>query len=284
MTQNHEMTIGGEQGLAAIDDVGQTSAAAREKYEIEAMFTIAVHKPRDEESCRERILKACKRPNFAAKALYSFPRGGQTVSGPSVILAREMARCWGNIRSGIRVVQMDEQYVHIKGWALDVEANAYIESEAKFKKLIYRKDGGWLKPDERQLRELINKHGAMAMRNAILQVLPADLVDEACTCASGGLVEEQKKTDPKKIAASIVKNFATKGVTKETLEVKYGNMEKISDFQYKELRGIYQSIDDGNSKVSEYFPKGKSQDQGRDDHEEDGDRQDEFDAMFNGAD
>src|SRR5690625_3214268 len=80
-------------------EVGAASAVAREEAELKGAIFLAREFPRDEFKAYNQIVKTCARPNFAENALYSFPRGGQTVKGPSVQLAREIARCWGNIRS-----------------------------------------------------------------------------------------------------------------------------------------------------------------------------------------
>src|SRR5690606_35974269 len=77
---------------------------------------------------------------------------------------------------------VDDEQVHIRGYALDLETNTYAEAEDRFAKLIQRKRNGrtqWVEPDERDLRELVNRRGAICVRNAILQVLPADVIEDA---------------------------------------------------------------------------------------------------------
>src|SRR5690606_14405160 len=168
-------------GAVQIDEreVGAVAATAREEAEIKAAIVLARRFPRDEIAAYTGSSEACKRPSFAEGAMYSFPRGNQIVTGPSVQLAREIARCWGNIRFGLRVVSMDDQMVHIRGYAYDAETNAYVEAEDKFSKLIFRRGRGWVQPDERELRELVNRRGAILVRNCILQVVPSDVVEDA---------------------------------------------------------------------------------------------------------
>jgi hypothetical protein len=45
---------------------------------------------------------------MAETAFYSYPRGGQTVSGASIRFAEELARCWGNIEYGIKELSRDK--------------------------------------------------------------------------------------------------------------------------------------------------------------------------------
>lgn len=242
-------------------DAGAAAAVAREEAEIKSAIFLARQFPRNEHAAYTRIMKSCTRPGFAENARYSFPRGSQTVSGPSVQLAREIARCWGNIRFGLRVVSMDEDTVHIRGYAHDLETNAYVEAEDKFAKLVQRKQRGggtaWVKPDERDLRELINRRGAILVRNCILQVVPSDVVDDA----ERQVIETVRKAAQGEIEQSrdeairrLVRAFDDIGVSAEALE-KYLKhpLSAITADEIADLRAVYKSIIDGNSRREEYF-------------------------------
>lgn len=251
----------GDVGQLAVH-AGTASAVAREEAEIKAAIVLARSAPRNEMGAYQKILKACQRPSFADGAAYSFPRGGSTVVGPSVYLAREMARCWGNVRSGIRVVSMDREYVHVKGYCYDLETNAYKESESKFRALVQRKDKQtgetrWVTPDERDLRELINKHGAICERNAILQSLPPDFVDDAMESSSKTLRDaaaKQLKDNPAQTAKDMVVAFEPLGVTAEMLTAYLGHaLDIMTAEEVAKFKGIYASIRDGQSRREEHF-------------------------------
>ena len=202
--------------------------------------------------------RGAQRPSFAEGGFYSFKRGGTAVEGPSVKMARELARCWGNIRHGLRIVSIDDDYVHVKGWALDLETNAYVENEDKFRKLIERKNRGWVVPDERDLRELINKRGAICVRNSVLQVMPPDIVDEAVRVAkttmisaAKGEIEGQSREEA---ARRLALAFADLGVTTAMLQKHLGHsLDIVTDEEIVKLRGIYTSLNDGHSKREEHF-------------------------------
>ena len=84
--------------------------------------------------------------------MYAF-RGGSQITGPSVDLAREMARLWG--QHSVRVPRADRgRYDAHQGVRLRPETNAHVESEDKFRKLIQRKDkrDGDQQPPERDMR------------------------------------------------------------------------------------------------------------------------------------
>jgi len=80
------------------DDVGGLAVISREQHEIQAAIISAKKFPRDENQAYAKAIKSVQRPSMAESATYNFPRGGKSISGPSVDLARELARCWGNIR------------------------------------------------------------------------------------------------------------------------------------------------------------------------------------------
>ncbi len=252
-------------GSAMAHQAGTVAAVAREEAEIKAAIVLARGNPRDEARAYTRIIQSCQRPTFAEGACYSFPRGGARVEGPSIDMARELARCWTNVRYGLRIVTEDAASVHIKGYAYDLEANNYVEAEDKFSKLIQRKnrDGGtsWVQPDERDLRELVNRRGAICVRNAILQLIPPDIIEDAVLkvgetmrkAAAGDLEQDRPAAIRRMVLA-----FANIQVTTEMLAGKIGNsVDNITDEQLAELRKIYASMRDGNSKREDHFEVSK---------------------------
>lgn len=257
--------------LQVIEEAGAIAAAKRQEAEIQSAMVIAKKFPRDEIGAETNIVKSFARPRMAELAEYVYPRGNTKVRGPSVNAAREIARIWGNLRYGVDVVSETEDKVHIRGWAFDLQSNTYIAGEDKFSKLVQRKskreDGSkgetrWVKADERDLRELTNKRGAILERNAILKLIPRHVVDTAVDEGRKTLVLKAKgqlKDSPEDIARKLVKAFAELSVTKEQLEEYLGReVTQIDAEQYVDLQGIYRSIKDGNSKREEYFNIGLS--------------------------
>jgi len=234
-----------------------TSMEAEKQHEIQSAIIIAKRFPRNEDQAFEKLTRACKRPSFADEAAYSFPRGKTRVTGPSVNLAREAARVWGNIRYGVSILRDDEDTVLIQGWAWDMEENIKVTAEDSFKKLVYRKDKGWVKPDERDLRELINRRGAIAIRNSLLQILPKDLVEDAMSLCRQTL-KSQASQDPDLARKKLILAFSEFNVTPEMLDEYLGHPLKQADAEeIANLRQIYKSIKDGNSTWHEYINGGK---------------------------
>lgn len=242
--------------------VGEVAAAAREQHEIQASIISAKRFPRDESAAYAKIMRSFERPGLAEGATYSFPRGKAKVKGPSVELARELARCWGNVRYGMRVVAVDEQYVQIKGYAVDLESNAYVEAEDKFRRLVQRKNfetgvTTWKEPDERDLRELTNKRGAILIRNCILQIIPPDVTADALKRAESTVHKAARgelKGNKEDVVRSLVLAYDGLGVSPEMLEDRLGHsLTLINEDEVVELRQIFASIRDGNAQRTDYF-------------------------------
>ena len=241
-------------------ELATTAAASSAQHEIQSAIIIARKFPRNEEACFQKLMRAAMRPSFAQDATYSFPRGGVDVTGPSVNLAREAARLWGNIRFGLYIVRDDDETRLIRGFAYDVETNTKVEVEDDFKKLIQRKaregpEKGrtiWVMPDERDLRELTNRRGAILLRNALLQVMPKDLIEDALYQCSKTLETEAGK-DPEGERKRLLVDFMALHVTVEMLEKKLGHpFAQSSSKELAELRGICKSIQDGHTTWAEY--------------------------------
>lgn len=247
---------------AVANTAGELAVVTREQTEMQSAIVAAKRFPRNEQQAFVKAINSFTRASMAEAAMYNFPRGGKTVEGPSVDCARELARVWGNIRYGLRVVTQDSERLHIKAYALDLETNTYVEAEDEFSKLIQRKDKytgetRWIQPDERDLRELMNRRGAIAIRNCILQILPSDLVDDVLKTAKGTLQKDAGNALEKSredVVKALVVAFDRIGVSVGMLETYLNHkLDVITAAEVADLRAIHQSIKEGVAKREEYF-------------------------------
>ena len=250
MAKTEDMALMQRQEESA--ELATASASAAAQHEIQSAIVIARRFARNEDAAFEKLMRSCDRPSFAQDAEYIFPRGGSNVRGPGVNVAREAARAWGNIRYGLYVVRDDADSRQVRGWAWDLETNTKVEAEDDFKKLIYRKKGGWIKPDERDLRELTNRRGAILVRNCLLQLLPRDLIEDAIGRCRQTLTRDASQ-NPEAARKSLILAFSQLGVSVEMLEAKLSHkIAESSPAEIAELRAVYSSIKDGNSTWREY--------------------------------
>jgi len=234
-------------------ELAPSAAAAAEVARIHGAILSAKRFPRDEDRFLARLLATCRKPAFADQALYSFPRGGEDITGPSVVFAREALRLWGNATTSLEVLRDDANGRKIRGRAFDFETTLEVAYEDEFAKLVQRKRSGitqWVPADERDLRELTFRRGAILIRNAILGIIPEHFTDAAIA-----VVEETLRApkDPGRDILRAVDAFQKVGVGKTELERFLGHaMESTSPEEIARLKKIYRSIADGNSTWQEY--------------------------------
>src|SRR5690348_2255114 len=102
---------------------------ARAIAEVRAAVMIAMDRPRDRTAAINEMREVCGIQALAERAFFRVPRGGQTVNGESIHLARELARCWGNIDYGVKELARDDirGQSELLAFAWDLQTNARSE-------------------------------------------------------------------------------------------------------------------------------------------------------------
>lgn len=242
--------------MAQLDNINQGTVAieaSRAIAEAQGKLVIAKRFPRDEVAAYAKAMEACQRPSMAEKAFYSFPRGGQTVEGPTIRFAEELARCWGNIDYGIKELSQDDGKSEMQAYAWDLETNA--QSVQNFTNPHQREQGKKMVTLTSQ-RDIYENNANMAtrrLRSRILAILPAWFVEDAiaeCKRTLSGrndtpLIDRVKK---------MVVQFAKLGVTQEQIERRLKRkVDTMTADDFTEYVGIYNAIKGGESKIAEWF-------------------------------
>lgn len=247
--------------IAQMDNINQGTVAieaSRAIAEAQGKLVIAKRFPRNEVAAYAKAMEACQRPSMAAKAFYSFPRGGQTVEGPTIRFAEELARCWGNIDYGIKELSQDDGKSEMQAYAWDLETNA--QSVQNFTNPHQREQGKKMVTLTSQ-RDIYENNANMAtrrLRSRILAILPSWFVEDAieeCKKTLAGqndlpLVDRVKK---------MVVQFAKFGVTQEQIERRLKRkIETMTAEDFVEYIGIYNAIKGGDSKIADWFEAKKT--------------------------
>ena len=225
----------------------------RAVQEVQAMMIIAKRFPRDVDECLLRIKKACKRVALAEKATYVYPRGGKTVSGPSIRLAEVIAQNWTNLVFGIRELSQSEGKSEVESFAWDVETN--VRQVKTFAVKHQRKAKGSLKilDDPRDIYEHTANLGARRMRACVLGIVPGDIVEAAEKQCQETLKNRSDKPLEDRIR-DMLDVFAELGVTKPMIELNLGHKTgAIIEQELINLGQIYNSLKDGMSKRGDWF-------------------------------
>jgi hypothetical protein len=244
------------QGVANFENINQGTVAvesSRAIAEAQGKLVIAKRFPRNEIDAFAKVMTACQRKSLAEKAFYSYPRGGETVQGPTIRFAEELARCWGNLDYGIKELSQGNGNSEMQAYCWDLETNTM--SIQNFTN-PHRKEVGKTIKELTSLRDIYENNANMAarrLRARILAVLPSDLVDEA--------IKECRKTltgNNETPLIDRVKNmtvqFAKMGVTAEMIEGRLKRkIETMTAEDFADYIGIYNSLKENNSKISDWF-------------------------------
>lgn len=239
--------------------VGAELVSIREAKEVQVAMVAAKRFPRDEVAAYNRILQDCQRQSLAEKAMYEFPRGGQVVTGPSIHLAKTLARCWGNIDSGFKVLEQGPKESTVMAYCWDLETNYRETKVFTVQHIRETKKGAYPLTDPRDIYEMIANQAARRERSCILSVIPGDVVDAAIGQCNVTLAGKSDMPLMDKVRA-LVKNFQEQyGVTAEMLEAYIGcKKEAFSQQSVVRLKNVYNTIRDGSASVEQYFDMSKA--------------------------
>jgi hypothetical protein len=238
--------------VAAPTGAAAQALVQREVAEVQAAMVIAKRYPRDPKLAWDRIVMACGRPALAEAALYEYVRGGTKVTGPSIRLAEELARQWGNIVCGVTEIVRMAGHSECLAYAWDLETN--FRDERRFTVRHWRdtRQGGYALTEERDIYEVIANMGARRKRACILAVIPGD-VTEAAVHQVDVTMKTKIDFNPER-AKKMLEGFAEFGVTKEQLEKRIQRRwDTLTAALFLQLGRIYNSMKDGASQPGDWF-------------------------------
>lgn len=221
--------------------------------EAQGKLVIAKRFPRDQAAAFQNVMDACSRPGFAEEALYAYPRAGQTVTGPSIRMAEELARCWGNIDYGLRELSRRDGESEYDAYAWDMQTNTISSQKFTVRHIRDKQGGGKALTDERDIYEIGANMGARRMRARILAIMPGDLVDAAVARVRETLAGKSEKPLADRIR-DLVAAFAKLDVPVTLIEKRTGKKtDELTGEDLIDLRGIYKSLRDGMTAPSAWF-------------------------------
>jgi len=237
----------GGHALASVDEF-------RAAAEVQASMAIAKRYPRDEYAAYTRIMAACKRQSLAESAVYAYPRGGATVTGPSIRLAEVLANAWGNIDYGYREIGSGPGYTDVECYAFDKESNSRACRTFRVQHVRSTRQGGKGLTDPRDVYELVANQASRRVRACILQIIPGDITEAAVKACE----ETMQRAGGDVPLVDRVRKMATAfqglGITTEMLERRLGHkLDAAIETELAQLRRIYTAIKDGAAKREDYF-------------------------------
>jgi hypothetical protein len=250
------VTISVERPAAVPTRIGQATAVEQSRAiaQVQAAVLLAQQCPRDVPSAMAEMRESCQMKRLADKAFFRFPRAGQQVSGESIHLARELARCWGNIDYGLAELSRNdrEQQSEMLAFAWDVQRNTRNSSAFIVPHTRGKKDQPLV--DTRDIYENNANNGARRVREAIFAVLPRWFVDEAVEICTKTLEHGGGVPLPTRIANAVEK-FADIKISVDQLETKVGlPTGRWTAVDLARLTVIFGSLTRGEVQADDEFP------------------------------
>jgi hypothetical protein len=233
-------------------DIEDTTVALLNKSEIEQQIATARKFPRSVKRFLDNALEMVTlSESIAQECIYSLPRDGKVIEGPSARFAEIIVSAWGNSRAGARVVNENGGFVTAQGVFHDLEHNTAITFEVQ--RRIVSNNGKRYSHD--MIGVTANAACSIALRNAILKGVPkafwADLYAAARRTVMGDF-----KTLPSRRAAAF-EQFQAYGIDKAKIYTVLGikGQEDIGLEHLVTLGGMLTALKDGDTTPEELLAK-----------------------------
>ena len=225
----------------------------RELSQVMAEVMMAKQFPRDPSYALRSLEAACSRQTLAEHATYQYARGGSDIAGPSIRLAEQLARSWGNIKYGFNILDESDNASAVQAYAYDIETNTRAERQFVVQHIRATKTGNKDLTDPRDIYELCANSASRRVRACILQLIPTDVVDYAVDLCSKTLAASVKIT-PESIATMCAYFKSKYGVTEVQISKRIQrNVNAMTVEKYIELKRIAESLKDQMSKPEDWF-------------------------------
>jgi len=253
-------------GVSLTRDGAATAAlVAKARAHIEARWIMAMQRPRVIEQVRQDIMAECRRPGFAAVAIYSKPMGGERIEGLSIRFAEVAARCMTNIDIDVSQIFDDARSRVMRVSVTDLETNVTWPMEVNVPKTVERKH---LNKGQKPISSRTNSYGqqvylveatddqiatvqaaliSKAARTAILRVIPGNIKDEAMAICRA-IAKDKTAKDPAGERQRMCDAYLRVGVEPRQIEEWLGRkIELITPAEIDELRELFSAIRDGEA-------------------------------------
>lgn len=246
---------------SAASYVGQATAIeqSRALAEVQAAVVMAKRMPRSIPEAIARMQQTCQVKELAERAFFRYSRGSGQVTGPSIHLARELARCWGNIQYGITELERDpvlrQSTMLAFAWCLESNTRATTTFIVPWMRDANRaKDGASPLTAMRDIYENNANMGARRVREQVFAVLPKWFTEQGAATCRDTIENGSKEPLPMRVSKAVAA-FDGLGVHVDQLATKLGRKSgQWGAGDVATLTVIFQSIKAGETTVAEEFP------------------------------
>lgn len=242
------------------EEVSMEVVYQQDKAQIDMQITTAKQYPRNVRRARENALVIATDPETAKTCTYSVPRGGKSITGPSIHLAKIIAQSWGNLRMEAKVVSIDLKHVTSEAVCFDLENNVAIKTQVK--RSIVGKMGRF---SDDLITVTGNAANSIALRNAIFAVVPTGITTQIYNAAKAAITGDV--SDKTKLIQRRTQIFeglkSTYDLSEKQILKAIGRaaLDHVTADDLVVLIGIGNAIKDGDTTVEEAFMKEDKKDE-----------------------
>jgi len=246
--------------LVKIEEVGAEVIYQQDRAAIDIQISTAKAYPRNiKRAIENSIAIVTMDKETAATCTYAVPRAGKAITGPSVHLAKILAQNWGNLRIEAKVVGIDARQVTSQAVCFDLENNLAIKVEVK--RSIMTKSG---RMTDDMITVTGNAGNSIALRNAVLSVIPKAIVDkvygEAKSKITGDVSDKTKLLARRKQVIDGLKDTYSLTEAEIIGAVGKASVDHLTSDDLVVLIGIGTAIKDGDTDIDTAFRRTKSGD------------------------
>jgi hypothetical protein len=242
-------------------EIQRVEASSIARAEIDSQIATAHAYPKHEPGMLSKVKAdmltfATLDEDTAASCFYTLPRGGKAIQGPSVRTAEIAVSCYGNIRVGVRVIEIDTASrtpsVLVEAVAHDLEKNVAVSMQ-KRRRILKKKSKPTIDDDDINLA--VNSGTAIAFRDAAFKVIPLALIKPVVAAAKKVAIG-----DIKSLAATrskCVERLNKMGVPTDRILPVIGcrSIEDIGQPELEILFGLGTALKDGDTSIEDAFPR-----------------------------
>lgn len=223
---------------------------------IQAMAVIAHRFPRVHAKVEAALLQECNDEFMADLAEYPAQavRGGRPPAiRPSIRLMEMVARKYGNLLYGFRILDSNDKESYCEAYAWDLETNSQTLDEFTVPHMADRRDGPVKVTQPREIRDLVVNVCKRRLRTCLEANIPKGLVNVAVQACRSTL--EHKGGAGKDQVKALLDAFESEfGVDKRQIARFLGHSAAtVNKSEIITLRQIYAALRDGMAEVDQYF-------------------------------
>jgi len=224
--------------------------------QVRGALIIAQERPRDEAQAIERMRRVCDMASMADRAFWRMARGDDHITGETIHLAIELARCWGNIDFGVTELARDaaKRQSEMMTYAWDLETNTRTVHTFIVPHQYDVKGGVRDITGMQRIYENNSNAGARRLRECLFRVLPDFFIEEAKSICSKRLADGNGESVEVR-REKMFKAFGNLGISDRQIAGKVGHgADNITAEDLSTLRVILGSILRGEATIESEFP------------------------------